>query len=205
MIWSLIRRAVLFELRIYRNLLRWVARRPDTRGGEPFGYARLITPVLCLFIFGSAVETVVLHALLPWERIRLAADVLGVWGLLLMLGLLAGVRVHPHLLTSDALRVRYGGTIDLVLPWGAIESVVHRRKELESSVKTLRETGDELLVPVSNETNVRVALRRPTVVRTPRGEREVVAVSFLADDPKDLVARAKAHLSAPTAEAAGAA
>lgn len=194
MIWSLVRRAVLFELRIYRNLLRWVARRPDV-SGEPFGYAQLITPVLCLWIFGSAVETVVVHVILPWEGLRLAGDVLGLWGLLWMLGLLAGMRVYPHLLTPSALRVRHGGNIDLVLPWAAIESVVAVRKELPSSVKTLRESENELHVAVSNETNVRVVLRLPVVVRTPKGDREVIAVSFLADAPKDLVARATQHLA----------
>ncbi|SHM87219.1 hypothetical protein [Cryptosporangium aurantiacum] len=203
MIWSLARRAVLFELRIYRSLLRWIFRRPDVRGDgvEPFGYAQLVTPVLCLWIFGSATETVVLHFLLPWEGIRLVADILGIWGLLWMLGFLAGMRAYPHLLTPPALRVRHGGNVDLVLPWDAVESVTAVRKELPSSLKTLRETDDELHVAVNNETNVRVALRRPTVVRTPKGEREVVAVSFFADDPRALVARAKEHLAAaaPTA------
>ncbi|MFG1921006.1 hypothetical protein [Cryptosporangium sp. NPDC048952] len=184
----MIRRAVLFELRIYRNIVRWIARRPDVRSGEPFGYAQLVTPVLCLWIFGSAVETVVVHFIVPWEGPRLVLDVIGVWGLLWMVGFLAGMRVYPHLVTPEALRVRHGGNTDLKLTWDTIESVTHRRKDLESSIKTLRFSDDELFVAVNNEVNVRVVLTEPIVVR----DREVTAVSFYADDPKNLVARAKA-------------
>ncbi|EXG79822.1 hypothetical protein [Cryptosporangium arvum] len=184
----MIRRAVLFELRIYRNLARWVARRPDVRGGEPFGYAQLVTPVLCLWIFGSAVETVVVHFILPWEGIRLVADIVGIWGLLWMLGLLAGMRTYPHLVTPQGLRVRHGGNFDLKLPWEIIASVTTQRTNLESSIRTLRLIDDELFVAVNNEVNVRVVLTEPIIVK----DREVTAVSFLADDPKALVARAKA-------------
>ncbi|GAA3391320.1 hypothetical protein GCM10020369_48820 [Cryptosporangium minutisporangium] len=196
---------MLFEVRIYRNLARWVFRRPDVRGEsiEPFGYAQLITPVLSLWIVASAVETVVVHFLLPWEGIRLAADVLGLWGLVWMLGFLGGMRVYPHLLTPSALRVRHGGSIDLVVPWDVVERVTVTKSELPSSMRTLHETeterGTALQVGVGGETNVHAVLRRPTRVRTPRGERDIVAVSFFTDDPRALVARAKEHVAAHAA------
>lgn len=197
-IWSLVTRAVLFELRIYRNLLRWVFRRPDVRG-EPFGYAQLVTPVLCLWIFGSAVETVVVHFLLPWEGIRLAADVVGVWGLVWMVGFLGGMRVYPHLLTESALRVRHSGTVDLNLPLAAIETIAVERQELPSSIRKLQpldtDRGVDLRVGVSGEVNVHVVFTSPIVVHTPTGPADVASVRFLADDPKALVARTKGYLA----------
>ena len=203
-IWALAKKVVLFEFRIYRNLLRWVFRRPDVHG-EPFGYAQLVAPVLWLWIFGSAVETVVVHFLLPWEGMRLVADLLGIWGLIWMVGFLGGMKVYPHLLTESALRVRHSGTVDLNLPLDAIESIAAERQELPSSIRKLQpldtERGTDLRVGVSGEVNVRVTLRRPTVVHTPAGPVEVVSVRFLADDPKKLVARAKQHLAAPSGAA----
>ncbi|MBY9073259.1 hypothetical protein K1X13_00355 [Nocardioides sp. WL0053] len=42
----LVRRGVVFELRLCRSLFRWVARRTHglAPGVEPFGYARAVTP-----------------------------------------------------------------------------------------------------------------------------------------------------------------
>jgi hypothetical protein len=55
-----------------------------------------------------AIELVAVHPLLPWEIIRLVADILGLWGLVWMLGLLASLSVHPHLVADAGLRVRHG-------------------------------------------------------------------------------------------------
>lgn len=44
---ALVRRGVVFELRPYRGLFRWAARRTHglAPGVEPFGYVRAVTPV----------------------------------------------------------------------------------------------------------------------------------------------------------------
>lgn len=198
---DLARRALLFELRLYPSLGRWLLHRPAVPpSAEPFGYAQAVTPVMSLWIFASAVEIPVAHALLPWDGVRTAVLVLGVWGLVWMLGMLAALRVHPHLLTDDALRVRNGFSVDLRLPWEAVESFVVQRRDLPSSMRWLqpRETDDgtDLQIGVSGEVNVRAVLREPLTVPTSRGDLEVVSVSFLADDPKALVARAREHLVA---------
>ena len=94
---SLARRAVAFELAMYRSLFRWVTRRPDVAAGRRrFSYVGAVAVLLWAFIVVSAVELVVVHVLLPWDTVRLVADVLGVWGLVWMLGLAASYSVHPH-------------------------------------------------------------------------------------------------------------
>lgn len=193
---SLVWRAIRFELRLYVSLLRWIARRPDVEGAgaEVFGYAQAVTPVMWLWIFASAVEVPLFHLLIPWDGVRIAGLVLGVWGLLWMVGFLASLNVYPHLLDGVVLRVRNGASIDITIPWDAVATIAVQRRDLASSVWTLqpRETanGTDLQVGVSGQVNVHVVLREPLSVPVPKGARHVTELSFWADDPRALVRRA---------------
>ena len=204
-LWRLVRHAVVFELRLYRSLFRWISRRPHIPADlEPFGYARDVTPVMWLWIFASAAEIPLAHVLIPWESVRIALLVVGFWGVLWMVGLLASLRVYPHLLGDSAIRVRYGASVDIPIPWAAIATIVPQRRDLPSTVWTLQpreiENGTDLQVGVSGQVNVHAVLREPLTVRTPKGEQVIAAISFLADDPRDLVARARQHLAPADAE-----
>ena len=54
---ALVRRAVTFELGVWRSLYRWTTRRPlGPEGAETFSYAGPVTPVICAFIGLSAIE-----------------------------------------------------------------------------------------------------------------------------------------------------
>lgn len=196
---SLVRRAVASELRLYRSLFRWVTRRPDVpRDVEAFGYARAVTPVMWLWIFASAVEVPLVHLLVPWDAVRIGLLVIGVWGLLWMVGLLASLNVHPHLMSDTALRVRSGAAIDITIPWDAVASIAVQRRDLPSSIRTLqpRETksGTDLQVGVSGQVNLHAVLCRPMTVPTPGASRRITELSFWADDQRALVARARQHL-----------
>ena len=112
---QLLGEAILFELALYRSLTRWVARRPDVScGAKPIGYSRLVAPMLWLWIFGSMVEVVAVELVLrhldqPWAAaVRVPMLLLGIWGVVWMLGVLASYRVRPHLLTDTELRIRSG-------------------------------------------------------------------------------------------------
>lgn len=200
-LWALAKHAVVFELRLYRSLFRWVIRRPDLGGrdDEPFTYAKSVTPVMWLWIFASAAELPLAHLLVPWEAVRLVLLLTGVWGLVWMIGLLASLYVYPHLLGPTTLVVRYGASHRITLPWDAVESITHRQGDLDSTVWTLQpretEAGVNLQVGVSGQVNVHAYLRRPTVVATAKGPMEVVELSFFADDPRALVAHARRSLA----------
>lgn len=202
----LLRRAVLFELRLYRALLRWVTFRPDVprSGAEAFGYSREVTPLLLVWIFASAIEIPFFHVLIPWHTVRVVGLVVSVWGLLWMLGFLAGFKVYPHLLTAAALRVRSGASVDIPIPWEAIDSLTVGRRDLASSSRTLqrRQTDDgvALQVATSGQVNVHAVLRSPRMVATPHGSEEIAALSFWADEPRDLVARGRELMAAAGAE-----
>jgi hypothetical protein len=191
---GLARHALVFEFNIYKSLLRWVLRRPSIPPGfEPVGYARLATPMLALWIFGSALELPLVHVLVPWHTVRLSLLILGIWGLLWMLGLLAGLRSYPHLLGSDALRIRNGALHDIAIPWEAVAQVTTQDRSLPSSMWVLQsqetEHGTHLNVAVSGRVNVHLALRDQLEVRTRKGEMVITGVSLWADDPREVAAR----------------
>jgi hypothetical protein len=188
--------ALVFELNIYKSLLRWLLRRPSIPAGfEPVGYAQLATPMLALWIFGSALELPLVHVLVPWHAVRIALLVVGVWGLLWMLGVLAGLRSYPHLLGADTLRIRSGAMHDIAVPWEAVARVTTQDRSLPSSVWVLQqeqtEQGTHLDVAVSGRVNVHLALREELSVRTRKGDLVVTGVSFWADEPREVAGRVR--------------
>ena len=151
--------ALVVEVAMYRNLIRWAFRRPAVpSGAEPVGYARSVTPVMGLWIFASAAELPLVHVLIPWDGVRIAALVLGVWTVVWMLGALAGLRVYPHLLTEAGLRVRNGAMTEVAVPWSTIAGVRKVDQDLPSSMRTLQpeetDEGTHLRVGVSGRANV---------------------------------------------------
>lgn len=198
--------ALVVEVAMYRSLLRWMLRRPAVPvGAEPVGYAQAVTPVMSLWIFASAAELPLVHVLIPWDGVRIAALVLGVWGLVWMLGALAGLRIYPHLLTAGDLRVRNGALTEVVVPWSAVATARSVDLDLPSSMRTLQpeETteGTHLRVGVSGRANVTIDLHRPLLVRPTRNrELTVTRVSLWADEPREVArtirTRAAAHADA---------
>lgn len=194
----LARHAVVFEINIYKSLVRWVLRRPSVPpGSTPVGYAQMVTPVLGLWIFGSAVEIPVVHILVPWHGVRIALLILGVWGLMWMVGFLAGLRSYPHLLEPDTLRIRNGPMHDIAIPLAEIAQVTTREKSLPSSMWVLQpdpiDGGAHLNVTVSGQVNVRIALRQPLTVVTRKGHMTLTALSFWADEPRQVAAHLRGH------------
>jgi hypothetical protein len=191
---GLAQHALVFELNIYKSLLRWLLRRPSIPAGfEPVGYARLATPVLALWIFGSALELPLVHVLVPWHGVRISLLIIGVWGLLWMLGVLAGLRSYPHLLGPDTLRIRNGALHDIAVPWKTIARASNQDRSLPSSMWVLQpqesDHGPHLNVAVSGRVNLHLALREQLTVRTRKGEMVIAGVSFWVDDPRAVAAR----------------
>ena len=199
--WGWVVFAVRFEVALYVALTRWLLRRPDVpAGATPWGYARLVTPVLWLWIFGSATEVVVVHVITPWTGVRLTLLVIGIWGLVWMLGLLASYRVYPHLADATGLRVRLGKHADVLVPWTAITSAAAVDRDLPSTLRTFqpRETaaGVDLQVGVSGRCNVTIRLSEPVTVEVKGEPLDVTAVTVHADEPRALVAAVRSRLVA---------
>jgi hypothetical protein len=186
-------RLLAHERDVWRSLYRWIARRPPVSDGEPFPYAGAMTPVLWAFIGVSAIEVPAVHLLLPWDAVRRVALVAGVYCLVWMVGMLAALRVHPHVVDRAGLRVRNGLSLDVRVPWEQIAGVRHRMRALEG-MRHVQVDGDgaarALSVGVGSQTNVDVVLREPMVlpVRQAAGE-PVAELRLYADDARRLVAR----------------
>jgi len=191
----LLRRAVRYELGMWVSLFRWIARRPARgRDARSFGYASAVTPLLGAFIGVSAIELPILHLVLPWEPVRIAADALGCYGLFWMLGLLASFRVNPHAVSPEGLRIRHGASVDLLVPWDAVASI-RRKYRSASGARGIRVADDLLQLVIGGQTSVDVDLREPIVVRLPAGDSPpLTRLRFHADDADALAAAARAHL-----------
>ncbi len=176
-----------YELKLWLALFRWITR---YRGpGTQFSYAGAITPILWTFIVLSALEIPALHLLLPWETVRLIFDIIGAYGLLWMIGLMAAIRVNRHAVTDAGLRIRNNITIDLTVPWDAIESVRARTRSVDGS-RTVQADGDALSITVAHQTSVEVTLREPREILG----HTVQTIRLYADQANDMVAAIRAHL-----------
>jgi hypothetical protein len=184
---------------MWADLVRWILRRPVCATGEtPFGYARTTTPIVGGFIAASAIEIPALHLLVPWETTRFVVDLLGAYGLLWMVGMLASLRTRPHVVTADGLRVRGTGGLDVTIPWEYIGSVraVDRTVGGRRGIGVDRTAdGPTLYVAVMNRTNVDVTFRGRAIVELPRGDSEPLhGLRVAADEPAALVAAVREHL-----------
>lgn len=204
---GLLRDALLYELSLYRSLVRWLARRPDVpRGATPIGYSRLVAPMLWLWIFGSAVEVVAVEVVLrhldqPWaEAARTPMLVLGIWGVAWMLGMLASYRVRPHLLTDADLRARSSARTWMVVPLEAVEAIRPVEHELPGVIRSLHVDGTLALVGAGSRTNLEMTLTGPTTVSTSKGEMTVSRVGIWVDEPREVAAQVKPRpgLETPT-------
>ncbi len=197
-------KALRLEITLYRALGRWLVRRPEVPAGtEPIGYSRLVAPMLWLWIFGSAVEAVVLDVVLSrwWTPLRIPLLVVGVWGLVWMLGMLAAYRVRPHLLGAEALQVRDGIHARVDVPLDRIASVRTVDHELPGLLRSVHLEGDgdgaTLLIGVGSRTNLELVLTGPTTLETPHGPSTVARVGLWVDEPREVAEVLRRRRSAP--------
>lgn len=195
-----VRWLVRLEIGIWRSLALWSTRRVHGRGPgvQELSYAKEVTPLMAAFICVSLVELPVVHVLLAWDTVRLVADVLSIWGLLWMVGMLASLRVFPHLLDDAGIRIRYGTSIDVRIPWDAVERVKAGRHRIPTGKTMSIERDDDeavMSIAVLKQTRVDVVLREPTMVKLRDGVEQLTELRLYADDPRAFVAAARAKLA----------
>lgn len=193
--------ALKMESGIWRSLFHWARRRTIgvVPGDDAFGYAAAAAPVLWVFIGLSAFEIPLLHFVLPWPAARVVFLLLGAWGLVWMVGLLASFYVHPHVVSNAGLRVRNSVLVDIPIPWDAVEAVrPHRRTLAKARTVQFEEeaAGGVVHVSVSSMTNVEIQLAYAIDVPIPKfGRRPVMVVRCFADDPAGFIAIAQNRLA----------
>ncbi len=195
----LAQRATLMELRGYQSIYRFVFRRPRVPGGATaFTYHQPILAILIVIVVVSAVEMVVVDVIVQrWAYVRIPLLILSAWGLVYMLGLLFGMLVRPHAVGPEGINVRSGSEIDIPLPWCRIDSVTRRKlvnQDKQPKVTVSADGRATLQLRIQNETNIEIALERPTTVKLPQGTEVVDAVALYADDPKAFMDAVRTYL-----------
>jgi hypothetical protein len=156
--------------------------------------------MLWLWIFGSTVEVIVVEVVLrhldqPWaDALRVPLLVLGIWGVVWMLGMLASYRVRPHLLTDAGLLVRSGARTWLDLPLTAVEATRVVEHEVPGVIRSLHVDGALALVGAGSRTNLEIILTGPTTVSTSKGEATVTRVGIWVDEPREIATRIRPPL-----------
>jgi hypothetical protein len=194
------RSALRYEMRLWVALYRWVFRRPAPvpAGSVAFSNRGSASALLIAFIVVSAIELPVLHLLLPWTVARVIAWIVGVYGLLWMIGLMATMRVHPHLVGEEGVRIRKSIALDLTVPWAGIRDIRSRGRSLPPGGATQFEDG-VLSYGVAGGTTVDLVLAEPiTLPDKQTGGEPVREIRFHADHPDGLVAAALTRLTART-------
>ncbi len=193
------RKLLAAEAAMWRNLFLWLRRRPVElgEGDRAFGYLGGVKMILIFFICFSAFEIplfdVIVAHVVPWRPARWIVLGLGAWGLLWMIGLYAGLKLHPHVVTRAALRVRLSNGVDVTLPWESIASVTKRVRPLASG-KSVQELDGALHVVVNSQTNVDVRLHEVETLVT--GKAPTAELRLYADDADGLVTEARSRLAA---------
>jgi hypothetical protein len=191
-----------YELRLWEALFRWAFRRPHRVEPDTvtFSYTGAVAMLFGVFIGLSALEIPILHLILPWPAARVASLMLGAYGLFWMIGLLATLHTHPHLVGSSGLRIRNSTTVDVAVRWADVDAVRVRRRSLPPGGQTqVDDVGNErvLSLGVGSQTSVDVLLSRPLTVAVKKtGGAPVTQIRFHVDDPEGLAAAAQTHLSA---------
>lgn len=146
--------------------------------------------MLWLWIFGSTTEVIVVEVVLReidagWaDALRLPLLVVGIWGVLWMLGLIAAYRVRPHLLTSDRLRIRNSARTWVDVPLEVVTTTHTTEHELPGIVRALHHEDGLLLLGVSSRTNLELVLVGPTVLATSKGQITADRVGLWVDEPR---------------------
>ena len=194
---SVLGKTAAWEAGVWRSLVSWIRRRPIGVGPDDaaFGYAAAAAPALWVFVALSAVEIPLLHFLIPWPTVQVIFLLLGAWGLLWMVGLVASLYVHPHVITGSGLRIRSSIGIDLDLSWDDIEFVALHRRTLPSSKTVVVEhdaRGAIAYITVSDMTNLEIEFREPMVLDLPKTGGEPIAVlRCYADDAPGFLAEVR--------------
>lgn len=152
------------------SLGRWIARRPDVPDGAvALGYSRGTLGIPVAMAIAASIELVAVHLLVPWPTVRLVLDLLGVYGLVMLLGWLASRIVRPHLLTADELVLRSGPHICARVPLTAVAAVRRDRRLSPTAAEIVTETGGEtaLALPGPDGTSVSIRLNQPVLASIP--------------------------------------
>ena len=196
------------EARTFASLGRWIARRPDVPAGAvAIGYSRGTLGIPVALSVAAGIELVAVHLLIPWPAVRLVLDLLGVYALLMILGLLAGRIVRPHLIVGGELVLRSGPHVCARVPLDAIARVRLDRHLGSGGAEVIDDDNNDdnnavLSLAGPDGTSVSLDLTRAVAASVPSYPwsapelRQLCSIRLHVDDPDSAVALIRARLGA---------
>ena len=182
------------EARTLRALWLTARRRTDPPTGVLLTYGRGLAGTVAAFVVVTAVETVVLHLLVPVDWLRDLLLLLSVYGLVAVLGLVLSRSAYPHHVAGGRLHLRCGVQEVLALDLRDVTQVVVRRRI--GVVGLWPSVADGALhLPSLDGTSLDLELSRPVTAPGLRGRARATAVrriSLYLDDPDGAAALLRA-------------
>jgi len=185
------RRAIAAEARTLLILPRALARRLRRPSSREFAYHRgtnelgFVLALLPAALAEGAAVHLLLHGAPTWLRLAIAA--LHIYGILMLLGLALGPRVHPHRVTDRTLHLRAGQLTRADIPLELIAAIGTEHRRMGRRTGLVVGDGEALLLS-EGRADVRVELLEPVLVE--RALRDPVSVTSLVvavDDEPALV------------------
>ena len=184
-------RLLALEPRLWYLLGKWLFRRRNLREGE-YGYNKrsMMGALVAIVVVSAPVELLLAELLVPWPPVKWALGIAAVYGALWLVGLVVSMRVLPHRLERDGLRVQYGLLASGYILYENIEAVETGRVKLPggASEGLIVPKGKEVAyIGVGGRADVTLRLREPVRLQRLVSETEPVrTIHLAADDPVGL-------------------
>ena len=182
-----LRRLFRFDRLGIASLAIWLVRAKSGVHADaiPVSYHRAQAPLLWALVVLMIVETAVVEFVLRVmncpDVIRIALFVIGVYGILIGLAVLAACATRPHVVADGTLRIRYGVFFDVTIPRERIVAVRAVAKFDEEAPFVV--DGSTFAVAVASRTNIVVDFDETIAVTRPLGKTfHARSIRFFADD-----------------------
>jgi hypothetical protein len=195
-------RLAALEPRLWITLVRWLTRRPVGPDTYPYAKRSVLGAFLAVAVFSAPVEIFAFELLIPWPPVRVLFLLLSIYSTLWLVGLYAGMKMYPHHLGAEGLRLYLGLQAGAVIPYADIAAAEAVRRKSPGGKDGLQVVPAEeaAYLAVGGRTDVTLRLRRPTVIAgLLRPTPPVTTVHLAADDGPVLAAAIQARLVATLA------
>ena len=185
-------RLLVHEVKIFWCIWERLVRRYRP-GQAEFSYDRgsILGMILVVVALTAPVEILVVHLLVPWEWLRWGLVVVSIYGFLWLVGVWSSLRVLPHRLETNGIRLRYGTLAEAFVPYSSIVDIAAKRAPTPNGKEGLvvSSDGTTAYLSVGSRTDVEIHLEPARTIQGLVKETEPVGTMRVAvDEPERFVA-----------------